>query len=125
MTKFKRGVSIISLALCAVAFTLVTTALVLATNNAAMYRANKTLNKQANIVEVSAYTKVYNLGEVRQIARQAYVNNYLSFYDKQVDLEGFEALVIGEMMQQIPLEQLEDYIVNVTDDGVNVENIIR
>ena len=120
----KRGASIISLALAAIAIAFTTTALVVATNNAARYRANSTLKKQVDIVETSAYTKVYSLSEVTQIAKQAYVNNYLSFYDKQVDLEGFEALVIGEMMHQIPLQQLEDYVIEVTYDGVDVEHII-
>ena len=121
MYRFKRGTSIISLALCAVAITLVTTALVIATNNSAMYRAQRVLEKQAKVIETSAYTKIYKLSEVKNIARQAFANNYLSFYDSEVDLEGFEALVLGEMMQQIPLNQLENYIVDVSHDGVDVQ----
>ena len=117
----KRGVSIISLALCAVAITLVTTALVVATNNSAMYRAQMFRNENTQQIESSAYTKIYTLNEVRNIARQAFANNYLDFYDGNVGLSGFEALIIGEMMQQIPLKQLEDYNIYVVDDGVFVE----
>ena len=121
MYKFKRGVSLISLMLCVVAMTLVTTALVISTNNSAIYRAQIALENQAKLVETSAYTKIYRLSEVRDIARQSFANNYLSFYDNEVDLEGFEALVLGEMMQQIPLNQLENFIVNISHDGVDVQ----
>jgi len=121
MLKGKKGTSLISLALCAVAITLVTTALVVATNNSAMYRYEKAQRQQSKVVESVAYTKIYRLDEVTNIARQAFANNYLSFYDNEVDLEGFEALVIGEMMEQIPQNQLEDYVINVSSEGVQVE----
>ena len=121
MINKKRGVSIISLTLCAVAITLVTTALVVATNNSAMYRAQKYINENTKQVESYAYTKIYSISEVTNIARQAFANNYLSFYDGEVDLDGFEALILGEMMQQIPVNQLENYNINVVDDGVFVE----
>lgn len=121
MLKVKRGASIISLALCAVALTLVTTALVVATNNSAIFRAQMIERNQSQVVESSAYTKVYKISEVRNIARQAFANNYLSFYDNEVNLEGFEALVLGEMMQQIPQNQLENFVIQVTSDGVNVQ----
>lgn len=116
--KSKKGTSIISLVLCAVIVTLVTTALVLANRNSAMFRA--ALEDEDRVVEKSAYIKVYRTTEVRDIAKQAFANNYLAFYDGDVDLEGFKALILGEMMQQIPLNQLEDFDVNVTPDGVTV-----
>ena len=121
MLKGKRGASIISLTLATVAIALTTTALVVATNNSAMYRAQVIARKQSTTVESSAYTRVYRIGDIENIARQAFANNYLSFYDNEVDLEGFEALILGEMMEQIPQNQLEDYVVNVTPDGVTVE----
>lgn len=117
----KKNVSIISLALCAVAITLVTAALVVARMNDIDYKAQMMQEKQPQQVETQAYVKVYKLQEVVNIARQAYADNYLSFYDKQVDLEGFEVLVIGEMMQNIPHNQLEDYEIKVTSDGVDVQ----
>jgi len=120
MLRSKKGASIISLALCAVAITLVTTALVVATNNSAEYRASKMV-KNNYVVESSAYSKTYRLTEVEQVAKQAFANNYLSFYDKEVDLEGFYALVVGEMMETIPQNQLENYNIIVTSDGVDVE----
>lgn len=120
MLRSKRGASIISLALCAVAIALVTSALVVATNNSAEYRASKMV-KTDYVVESSAYVKTYKLTEVEHIARQAYANNYLSFYDKEVDLEGFYALVVGEMMESVPQNQLENFNIIVTSDGVDVE----
>ena len=120
MKMMKKGASIISLALCVVAITLVTTALVVATNNSAEYRASKTV-KENRVVESYAYVKTYSLAEVETIARQAYANNYLSFYDKEVDLEGLYALVVGEMMQVIPQNQLEDYDIIITSNGVDVK----
>ncbi len=122
MIKGKRGTSIISLALAAIAIALTTTALVVATNNSAIYRAGEMRkNNKVENVETKAYVKIYNLSEVRTIARQAFANNYLEFYDNNVDLEGFEALVIGEMMQQIPQNQLEDYEIKVTEDRITVK----
>lgn len=121
MIKTKKGASIISLTICTVVVALVTTALVFANRNSAMYRAQLLQEKNSQVVEKTAYTKVYSLSEVTSIARQAYANNYLSFYDNEVDLTGFEALVIGEMMQQIPQDQLDNYNITVTVDGVNVE----
>lgn len=120
MLKDKKGTSIISLVLCAVAISLVTTALVVATNNAAVYRAQKMTYNNTKVVETSAYKDTDRVENVRKIANQAFVNNYLSFYDKQVDLEGFKALVIGEMMQTIPQNELEDYTIDITADGVSV-----
>lgn len=122
MKTVKKGASIISLAICAVAITLVTTALVVATNNSAAYRASRMI-KENKVVESYAYVKTYSLEEVQKEARQAYANNYLSFYDKQVDLDGFYALVVGEMMQLIPQNQLDDYEIIVTSDGVDVKRI--
>lgn len=122
MLNLKKGTSVISLVLCAVAITLVTTALVVATNNSAIFRAQMIKNKETQPLESYAYVKVYNINEVESIARQAYANSYLAFYDNEVDLEGLEALVIGEMMQEIPQNQLENYIIQVTIDGVSVQH---
>lgn len=121
MLRNKRGLSIISLVLCAVALTFIISALVVATNNSARYRAYLIADKQPIIEESQAYSKVYTKSEVINMARQAFANNYLDLYDGKVDLKGFEALVIGEMMQTIPMEQLEEYNITITKDGVNVE----
>lgn len=118
----KKGTSIISLALCAVAISLVTTALVVATNNAAMFRANEMAKEQKRIVETTAYRRVYGLGEVTTIARKAFVDNYLPFYDKEVDIEGFRALVLGDIMQKVPTNQLDNYNITITSDSVEVTN---
>ena len=120
MLNGKKGASIISLALAAVALTLTTTALVIATNNSAMYRYEKAKRQQVKEIDRVAYVKVYTLDEVKSVARQAYVDNYLSFYEKEVDLQGLEALVIGEMMEHIPQNQLDKYSIIVTDDSINV-----
>ena len=123
MLKNKRGVSIISLVLCAVSVVLIISAVVVATNNSLMYRAYLIANRYVNETEAEnlAYSKIYTKHEVIDVARQAFVNNYLSLYDNEVDFEGFKALVIGEMMQTIPINQLEDYNINITQDGVTVE----
>lgn len=116
-----REVSVISITLCAIAITLVTTALVIATGNSATFRASMVKEQENNVVESSEYTKIYKLSEVQSLARQAYVDNYLSFYDKAVDLEGFKALVVGDLMQLVPENQLENYSITVTIDGVDVQ----
>lgn len=121
MKNNKKGASIISLLLCVIAITLVTTALVVATNNSARYRASKIIDSRENVQESLASVKIYTKSEVISVARQAFVNNYIEFYDGNVDLEGFRALVIGEMMQVIPINQLEKYDIHVTKDGVTVE----
>lgn len=121
MLKSKRGASIISLALCAVTVGFVIAAVVVAVNNSATLRAQLIADSQKNVVESSAYTKVYEKYEVVTIARQAFANNYLQLYDGKVDLEGFKALVIGEMMQTIPMEQLEEYNITITEDSISVE----
>lgn len=122
MLKNKNGVSIISLVLCAVAVGLVTTALVVATNNSAEFRAARIMEKQNTIVDSSAYVKVYNLNEVENVAKQAYVDNYLSYYNKEVTLLGFEALVLGQMQETIPVKQLDNFTIYVTSDGIEVIN---
>jgi hypothetical protein len=63
-----------------------------------------------------------NKEEIRNIARQAYVDNYLPFYDNEIDFDGFVALVMGDIMQKVPANQLDGYNVIVTEDGVEVEN---
>lgn len=116
----KKGASIISLAICALAITLVTTALVVATNNSAIYNAELMAREQNKITETSAYTEIYSLEQVTKIARQAFVDNYLSFFDKQVNLEEFIALVMGDIMEEVPSKQLNAYDIIVTEDGVDV-----
>lgn len=122
MNEKERPVSIISLTLCAIAITLITSALVVAKLNHESYLAESYRKENVvNVVETKAYVKIYSLGEVRSIARQAFVDNYLSFYDNEVDLEGFEALILGDMLNKIPEQQLYDYVVSVTADGVDVQ----
>ena len=121
MFNLKKGTSVISLVLCAVVIALVTTALVVATNNSAVFRAQMLEKEQLQKVETHAYTKVYVINEVRNIARQAYVNNYITFYNNEVNLQEFEQLIIQEMVQQIPQNQMENYVIQVTPDGVYVQ----
>ena len=118
MSNTKKGVSVVSLALCVVAVSLIVAALVVTTNNAAMLKAQEVQN---NVIEDSAYIKVYTLEEVKTIAKQAYVNNYLSLYEGQVDLAGFEMLVIKEMQKQVPIGQLNGFNVFVSPDGIEVQ----
>ncbi len=121
MLKGKMGASMISLILCAIAVTLVTAALVIANYNSAIFKAQQIANKNKAQFEISAYSKIYTKAEIEIIARQAFVDNYLSFYDKNVDFEGFEALIMGEIMRQVPVDQLEEYNIHVLTDGVIVE----
>lgn len=121
MLNIKRGTSVISLVLCGVALTLVVSALVVATSNSAMYRAQMIAENNSKVIEHSAYTKVYTLSEVKTIAKQAFTNNYLALYDNEVGMSGFEALVIGEMRQTVPQEQLDNYNIYVTRDGIEVQ----
>lgn len=122
MINLKKGTSIISLVLCAVIISLVTAALVVTLNNTREYNLVKARQNELS-VENSAYVRVYTKSEVEQVARQAFADNYLSFYDKEVDLEGFEALVMGDILNEIPKYELDKYIVTVTADGIDVENI--
>ena len=121
MLNKKRGASVISLVLCGVALTLVVSALVVATNNSAMYRAQMIAENNSKVIENSAYTRVYTLNEVKAIAKQAFANNYLALYDNEVGMQGFEALVIGDMKQTVPQEQLDNYNIYVTRDGIEVQ----
>lgn len=123
MNGTKKGTSIISLTLCAVALALVTSALVIANNNSAMYKLNEIAKDEIKPVETTAYVKIYSVDEVETVARQAFVDNYLSYWDEEVDLEGFTALVIGDVMRKIPLNQLDDFNIVVTEDGVKVNYI--
>ena len=43
-----------------------------------------------------------------------------SFNDNEVNLEGLEALVIGDLMQIIPQDQLNNFLITVTADSVDV-----
>lgn len=122
MLKTKKGVSALSLVLCTVVVGLVVVALIVATNNSAAFRAQLTAKNQSDVVENSAYTKVYSLDEVKAIARQSFANNYILLYEGQVDMTGFEALIIGEMEQQIPARQLTNYNIFVTQDGIEVQS---
>lgn len=121
MIKNKKGVSIISLVLCAVMVMFVVSAVAVATNNSAILRVREIARNQNNVEESLAYTRTYSKDQVMSVARQAFVNNYIELYDGKVDLEGFEALVIGEMMQTIPAEQLEEYNIIITEDGIYIE----
>lgn len=120
MLKVKKGASIFSLVLCAVIVALVTTALVVTTSNYGLFMAQRDA-KNDNVVEKSAYTKVYTIEEVKTIARSAYANNYLAFYDNEVTFDGFEQLIMKEIANQIPQEQLGNYIINITPDGIDVQ----
>ena len=122
MLNTKKGASAISLVLCGVAVAFIVAALVVATNNAAMFKAQMIAQKATNVVEDSAYTKVYTLNEIKIVAKQAFANNYLSLYDNVVSMTGFEALVIGEIQETIPQEQLENYNIFVSQDGVEVQH---
>ena len=121
MLNRKKGTSAISLVLCGVALVLVTAALVVATNSSAMFRAQMIADNNSNVVENSAYTKVYTLGDVKSIAKQAFANNYLSLYDNKVGITEFKELVIGEIKQIIPEEQLNNYNIYITQDEIEVQ----
>ena len=121
MFKKKTGASIISLALCFVAIACVTTALVAANYNSAMYNAKELDRKSiTQVVDSSAYVKVYTIDEVRDVANQAFVDNYLAYHEGKLDLVGLEALVLGDIANKITLEQLDNYAVYVMEDGVDV-----
>ena len=123
MLKSKKGASIISLSMCAVAIMLITAALVVTTNNSAKYTAEQVVARRKNtaVEESLASTKIYTKAEVISVARQAYANSYLALHDEEVDLEGFEALVIGEMMQVLPIYEIEKYDISITENGVTVD----
>ena len=116
----KRGVSLISIILCFVAISLVTAALVVAINNAADYRISSIAKNAVEIIDSSAYIKVYTKNEIDAIARQAFADNYLTYYDGVVDVEGLEALVISDIQEKVPEAQLENYEIIVTQNGVDV-----
>lgn len=122
MLSGKRGASIISIVLCAVAFAFITAAVVVAKNNDAAYKAQE-LKKQMDVVDNAAYVKVYTVEEIEAVTRQAYADSYLAYYDGEVTLEGLEALVIGKVMEKIPHEQVENFKIFVYADGVTVEKI--
>jgi len=120
MLSDKRGTSIISLTLCLIVVIMIGTAVFIATSNSARYKVEQIINNKISPEESLANHKTYTHHEVTSIARQAFVNNYLAWYDGKVDLENFRALVIGEMMQTIPVDQLEKFDIHVTQDGVTV-----
>lgn len=120
MLRKKAGTSIISLVLCFVAIALVTTALVVANNNSAKYKAKQVAKEQLK-VDSLAYVKVYTLDEVKQIAKQSFADNYLSLYENEVSLAEFEALVLGDVANKITLKELDKYAIYVTPEGVTVE----
>lgn len=116
MLRLKKGASIISLGLCLVAVCLVTSALVVARKNNYEYKAS--LEKS---VEDNAYVKVYTLDEVNQIARRAYVDEYLQFAEGKVTISTLKENVLLNMQNTIPYDQLLNFDVFVFDDGVTVE----
>lgn len=118
MYEEKKKTSIISLALCALAIVLICAALVITTNNSAAYRASQ-LN--SSVVDRSAYVKVYVLEEVQEIAKQAYADNYLAYYDGEVKITGFENLIMAQILRTVPNNQLENYNIFVYNDGITVE----
>ena len=121
MLNRKKGASAISLVLCGMALSLVVAALVVATNNSAAFKAQMIAEKQTSIIENSAYTKVYSLSEIKAVAKEAYVNNYLLLFDEEIGISDFEALILGEIQLTIPYEQLENYNIFVTQDGIEVQ----
>ena len=116
----KRGASIISIALCFIAISLVTGALAVAVWNDMSYKMNSMALRDSVVMDSSAYIKIYTKNEIVGVARQAFADNYLTFYDGVVDLEGLEALVIGQMEETVPRAQLDNYEVIVTANGVDV-----
>ena len=116
MLRFKKGASIISLGLCLVAVCLVTSALVVTRKNNYEYKASLEKN-----VEDNAYVKVYTLDEVNQVARQAYVDEYIQFAEGTITITTFRDNVLANMQNTIPSDQLLNFNVFVFDDGVTVE----
>lgn len=116
MLRLKKGASIISLGLCLVAVCLVTSALVVAKKNDYEYKASL-----VNNVENNAYVKVYTLDEVKSIARQAYVDEYLPFADGEITITTLKENVVENMKKTVPDEQLESFEIFVYDDGITVE----
>lgn len=121
MLKNKRGASMFSIVLCLVAMTLIIATLLIVTNNSATMRAQWILNNSNVKVESLAYTKIYNINEVKDVARQAYANNYLDFYDHEINFEEFKTLVMNEIMKTIPTSQLDSYNIDITPDGIDVQ----
>lgn len=121
MSNGKSGVAILSLILCTLVVGLVFAALAVATNNSAIFKAKLAVEKQNGVIENSAYIKVYTLEEIKAVARQAYANNYLALYEEQVDMSGFITLVLNEMNNTVPREQLSKYNVFVSQDGIEVQ----
>ena len=78
MLKNKRGISMISLVLCALVVATITTALVLAKRNQEEYIKASRVESVRSIEETQAYVKIYTRSEVANIAKKAYVNNSCS-----------------------------------------------
>lgn len=116
MLRLKKGASIITLGLCLVAVCLVTSALVVAKKNDYEYKASLLKEKETN-----AYVKVYTLEEVKDVARKAYVDEYLPFAEEKITITTLKENVIENIKKTIPSEQLENFNVFVFEDGITVE----
>ena len=121
MLKNKKGASAISLILCAIVISILTVAIVVAASNSATFRANERAKKEAKILNSQAYTKVYTLEEVQEIAKQAFVDNYISFYEEEVSFTEFKDLILAQINKTIPSSQMVKYNVYVYNDGVTVQ----
>lgn len=120
MLNLKKGASIISIALCMVAIALVASALVVANNNHNEYMMAKN-SKVNDSVEKSAYVKIYTKEDVENVARQAFVDNYLMYFDGDIGISGLEKIVIEEVSKQIPGNVLSNYVIEITPDEVIVD----
>ena len=121
MLKGKRGVSFISLAIFSLVFILIVVGIVCAVNGSREYKEELVAKRQRSVViDKNSYVKVYSKNEIENVARQAYVDNYMQYLDNEVDLDGFSALVIGQMGRAIPSNQLDKYLIIVMDDGIDI-----
>ena len=117
---FKRGVSVISLVLCAVVITLTISALVIANNNSATFKANMESKENIDVLESSAYTDVYTADQVKQIAIDAYVNEYLDYYEGKMSIEELDALVRERMLDKVGENELAKYEIIVHENSIEV-----
>lgn len=115
MIKSKKGTSIISITLCLVALVLVTSALVIAKRNDSIYKASLVKTEE------DAYVKVYSLDDIKSIAKQSYVDNYLPFADGKISFFQFRQNVENEISKIVPFEQLVKVNIYVYKDGIDVQ----
>ena len=116
----KRGVSVISLVICAVVITLTVSALVIANNNSAIFKASMKNKDNVDILESSAYTDVYTPEQVEQIAIDAYVDEYMDFYEGKMSVEELAALVRENMLDKIGENELDKYEIVVHENSIEV-----